>query len=293
MRRLFSRRWPWVVSTLVHGIALAALALNLVDMRSKAASVPAPIEMALSLQIATPTEPQPEQAKPVETARAVPQVTPPDRVKPVEARPDMTEVQPPDEIEEQRPEEVTLAEAIPLVEPMPELAETQAVVPTEARPVPPPPPPKPVVKPSTPVVARTPPPPAPPSPTSPVTAPIQAAAPPAAAPSPPQLAALPPSVGRPGADADYFAVILAWLEKHKEYPRQSQLRRQQGTAVLHFELDREGRVLSYRIRTSSGFPELDREVEAMLKRAEPLPPMPAEMTQARLELQVPVQFRLR
>ncbi len=88
-------------------------------------------------------------------------------------------------------------------------------------------------------------------------------------------------------------MILAWLEKHKEYPRQSQLRRQQGTAVLHFELDRQGRVLRYRIRTSSGFPELDREVEAMIKRAEPLPPMPADMTQAKLELLVPVQFRLR
>lgn len=273
MRRLLSRRWPWLVSTLVHGVALAVLAMNLVDMRSKAASVPAAIEMELGPQIATPTVPQPEQ------------------VTPVEAQPDMAEAQPPDEIKEQRPEEVKLAEAIPLVEPMPELAETQAVVPTEAPPVPPPPPPKPAAKPPTQIVLRTPP--VPPSPTPPVTAPLQAPAAPAAAPSLPQLAALPSSVGRPGADADYFAVILAWLEKHKEYPRQSQLRRQQGTAVLHFELDRHGRVLSYRIRTSSGFPELDREVEAMIKRAEPLPPMPADMVQARLELLVPVQFRLR
>ena len=274
MCRLLAHRWPWVVSIFVHGVALAALALNLVDSRSKAASVPAAIEMALSPQIATPVVPQPEQ------------------VKPVEARPVMAEVQPPDEIKDQRPEDVKPAEAIPLVEPMPQLAETQSVVPTAAQTVPPPPP-KPVIKPPGPIVAKSSPAPAPPSSVSPALSPVETAAPPAAAPSPPQLAALSPPVGRPGADADYFAVILAWLEKHKEYPRQSQLRRQQGTAVLHFELDRQGRVLSYRIRTSSGFPELDREVEAMIKRAEPLPPMPADLVQARLELLVPVQFRLR
>ena len=52
-------------------------------------------------------------------------------------------------------------------------------------------------------------------------------------------------------------------------------------------------MLSYRIKSSSGFPEPDREVEAMTKRAEPLPPIPADLAQAKLELQVPVQFRLR
>lgn len=264
MRCLLARRWPWIVSILIHSVALAALASNLVDTRPKAASVPAPIEMALSPQVVTPAVPRPDTAE--------------------------AEAQPPDEIKVQR-QEVKPAEVIPRVEPMPQLAETQPVVRTEAQTVPPPPP-KPVIKPPGPIIARAPSP-APPSPAPPVPAPVRTAVPPAAAPSPPQIAALPPAAGRPGADADYFATVLAWLEKHKEYPRQSQLRRQQGTAVLHFELDRQGRILSYRIRTSSGFPELDREVEAMIRRAEPLPPMPADMAQARLELLVPVQFRLR
>lgn len=265
MRRFFVYRWPWIVSTLVHSVVLAVLALNLLDTRSKAANVPAQIEMALSPQIATPAIPEPDRAKPVE----------PPRQEVVEVRP---------------PEEIRPVDPIQLVEPMPQFAEVQEVVPIETKAVPPPPP-KPVVKPPTPVAAKTPP--APPVPSPPVEVPVQAAAPPSAAPMPPQMAALPPSVGRPGADADYFAAILAWLEKHKEYPRQAQMRRQQGTAVLYFELDRNGHVLSYRIKTSSGFPELDREVEAMIKRAEPLPPIPADIAQARLELQVPVQFRLR
>lgn len=275
MRRFLDHRWPWIVSTLVHGVALAALALNLFDSHTKAANVPAQIEMVLAPQIATPAMPQPDQAEPVE----------PQRQEISEAKPD--------ELKEQRPEEVKTIGPIPLVEPMPELAEVQEVVPVETKAVPPPPPPKPVVKPPPArIVAKAPLAPPPPPPLGEV--PVQAAAaPPPAAPMPPQLASLPPSIGRPGADAEYFAVLLAWLEKHKEYPRQAQVRRQQGTAVLHFELDRQGRVLSFRIKTGSGFPELDREVEAMIKRAEPLPPMPADMAQAKLELQVPVQFRLR
>lgn len=272
MRRFLDHRWPWIVSTLVHCVAIAALVFNLFESRSKAANVPAQIEMALAPMMTSPTMPQPDQAKPVE----------PQRQEVSEAKLE--------EIKEQRPEEVKAVDPTPLVEPMPQLAEVQEVLPVETKAVPPPPPQKP--KPPAPVVARTPPLQASSAPAPVAEAPVQAPPGPAA-PMPPQIASLPPSVGRPGADAEYFSVLVAWLEKHKEYPRYAQARRQQGTAVLHFELDRQGHVLSYRIKTSSGHPDLDREVEAMIKRAEPLPPMPADMARAKLELQVPVQFRLR
>jgi len=98
--------------------------------------------------------------------------------------------------------------------------------------------------------------------------------------------------GVPGASADYVAQLRAWLEKHKRYPRRAQLRRLEGTALLHFVIDREGRVLEYNIREGSGHEILDEEVTAMIQRAQPLPGMPAEMDQTRLELVVPVQFFL-
>jgi protein TonB len=63
--------------------------------------------------------------------------------------------------------------------------------------------------------------------------------------------------------------------------------------LLSFTFDREGRVLAHRIARSSGHSSLDREVAAMLERAQPLPPMPDTMTQARLEVTVPVLFALR
>lgn len=98
--------------------------------------------------------------------------------------------------------------------------------------------------------------------------------------------------GDPGASADYMAQLRAWLEKHKRYPRRARTRRQEGTAVLRFVVDREGRVLEYEIRESSGHDILDREVTAMIERAQPLPGMPDDMGRGRLELVVPVQFRL-
>lgn len=92
---------------------------------------------------------------------------------------------------------------------------------------------------------------------------------------------------------DYLGKLRAWLEMHKEYPYRAKRRRQQGTAVLHFTVDREGRVSSYRIVESSGHRMLDDEVEALIERAQPLPELPPEVMHASLELVVPIQFSLR
>jgi protein TonB len=91
---------------------------------------------------------------------------------------------------------------------------------------------------------------------------------------------------------DYSFLLQAWLEKHKKYPRRAKLRHWQGTAMLHFTIDGAGNVLDYRIERSSGHAVLDEEVEAMIRRAAPLPPAPSEMQSARLEFVVPVEFSL-
>lgn len=98
--------------------------------------------------------------------------------------------------------------------------------------------------------------------------------------------------GVPGASADYLAALRAWLEKHKRYPRRARRLRQEGTALLYFVMNRRGEVLEYRIRESSGHEALDEEVAAMIERAQPLPGIPEDLRQGRLELVVPVQFFL-
>jgi len=96
--------------------------------------------------------------------------------------------------------------------------------------------------------------------------------------------------GIPGAKKDYFSLLSTWLEKHKQYPRSAQRRRQEGTAYLRFVIDRTGQVLSYQVERSSGHRLLDREVERIILRAAPLPAMPSEMTLSKLELVVPFSF---
>ncbi|MGF1629113.1 MAG: energy transducer TonB [Kiloniellaceae bacterium] len=99
--------------------------------------------------------------------------------------------------------------------------------------------------------------------------------------------------GAPGAFIDYEARLLAWLEKHKEYPRRARLRRQEGTAILHFVIDRAGRVLEYHIERSSGYKLLDTEVAAMIERASPLPEVPDKGNEERFVFVIPVNFNLR
>jgi protein TonB len=115
-------------------------------------------------------------------------------------------------------------------------------------------------------------------------APAPAAAPIGPAPQPSQSAGPSPS---------YLALLRQKLERNKVYPHTARARKEQGTALLRFVIDRSGHVLNHRLDRSTGHRDLDREVEAMLDRAQPLPPMPAEMTQAQIELVVPVQFHLR
>ena len=87
--------------------------------------------------------------------------------------------------------------------------------------------------------------------------------------------------------------LLQHLNRHKRYPQSSQRMRQQGTALLRFTMDADGTVLSYRLEKSSGYDALDEEVLEMIRRAQPLPKIPADLDRNSLELVVPVQFALR
>jgi protein TonB len=97
--------------------------------------------------------------------------------------------------------------------------------------------------------------------------------------------------GLVGASTDYFAMLRAWLEQHKEYPRRARVRREQGTVLLRVTFVPGGDLLAYSVQRSSGHPELDRAAESMIKRAQPFPPNPSG-TNGTLEVVVPVSFLL-
>jgi protein TonB len=126
----------------------------------------------------------------------------------------------------------------------------------------------------------------------PVTTPPSAPAP---APEAAQPAAPAPMVARPSPDMrlQFQALLLGHLERHMRYPRAAQIKNQHGTAYLHLIMDASGRVIEARVERSSGYAVLDREVMATLARAQPLPPIPTSLGLDRLDVVVPMEFKLR
>jgi protein TonB len=87
-------------------------------------------------------------------------------------------------------------------------------------------------------------------------------------------------------------LLMARLEQAKRYPEAARFHRQQGVVLLHFTMDRDGRVLSANIQKSSGYDSLDQETLALIQRAQPLPKPPPEITGNPIELVVPIEFYL-
>ncbi|MEO3433299.1 TonB family protein [Inquilinus sp. CAU 1745] len=224
-------------------------------------------------------EPEPLADIPAEIMEPVPEPPPPEEVV---QEPEIVEP-PPEEPPQEPVEEAVEEPAQPAEEQIaalpPEPAQSlPAIDPPPPQVKPAPPPPEPVAPPVTPAPVASPPPQPAPAP-APVPAPAPAAV----------------ETGTPTNDGrrmDYAAALSAWLERYKEYPRRAQSRRYEGIATLRFTVDRQGNVLSYRIDESSGHAALDRAVEEMIERAQPLPPMPEEITTAQMEVVLPVAFRL-
>jgi protein TonB len=99
--------------------------------------------------------------------------------------------------------------------------------------------------------------------------------------------------GAPHIEPSWQTNLVRQLQRYKCYPSEAQARSEQGVVLLGFSLDRSGHVLAHRIVQSSGYPDLDDEVMAMIMRAEPLPAFPASMPQARIDLTVPIRFSIK
>lgn len=180
---------------------------------------------------------------------------------------------------------VTQAPTEPEPEPRPEPEPEPVSTPEPAPVAAPPPPPKPRPKPTQrrpPVIDAAPSPTTAEAPQAPaIVAPIQAA------PAPP-VATVAPAVQ----DAAYLATLLRHLEQHRDYPRSARLRRIEGRAVVQLALARDGRLLEARIERSAGHDVLDAAALDTVRRAAPLPRVPAELPGERIVLRVPFIYRL-
>lgn len=93
-------------------------------------------------------------------------------------------------------------------------------------------------------------------------------------------------------EASWEALLKAHLEKHRRYPLTARAMRIQGIAHVRFRMSRAGKLLSVTLSRSSGFDILDRAALDTIRRAQPLPPIPAERADE-LELSIPVEFFLK
>lgn len=127
--------------------------------------------------------------------------------------------------------------------------------------------------------------------------PVAAAAPattrpPASQPAPVAAPAGPSAATVAAADNGWLSRLLAQLERAKRYPPKARYFHQQDTVYVRFTIDRGGRLLSSQIVKSQGFAEIDAEVLALLKRAQPLTPPPAEVVGDTITRTVAIQFYL-
>lgn len=249
----------WYVQSPPPGSPIPAI---LVDMAPASAS-PEPQQMDVApgptmQQADAPAEPPPPE--PEKPAVAEQQIAP----TPPQEKPEV--VAPPEQKPEPEP-------------PKPEPAKPQPVKETPQPPKPQPVKPKPVrVEPKKP--SETPP------------APRTSAAPKAERRAPAAAAAVGASAAAAAAALpSYRQMLAAHLQRFKQYP--SGANGQQGTSMLSFVVGRGGQVLSSRLARSSGNAALDAETMSMIRRAQPLPAFPREITQASMSFTVPIQFSVR
>lgn len=88
--------------------------------------------------------------------------------------------------------------------------------------------------------------------------------------------------------------INSRLNRFKRYPKDALRLKRQGVGQVRFTLDRQGHVLAVTLVSSAGLPSLDREIQALVKRASPLPTPPADAyVNGTVELTLPIDFSLR
>lgn len=93
--------------------------------------------------------------------------------------------------------------------------------------------------------------------------------------------------------AEWQSTLLAWLKRYRRYPRQSERSHQEGVVWVRFSVDRQGRVADPVVQQPSGYPLLDEEALATVRRASPLPPPPVEVPGDPVMVLVPINFFLR
>lgn len=83
------------------------------------------------------------------------------------------------------------------------------------------------------------------------------------------------------------------IEKYRRYPDKARKRKMEGVVRVMFTVLADGRITYAGITGSSGYRTLDGEALATVKKASPLPPVPAELELEKVTMEVPIVFSLK
>lgn len=87
--------------------------------------------------------------------------------------------------------------------------------------------------------------------------------------------------------------LLGHLARFKRYPDSARRRGVQGTNTVHLLIDKSGHVTSVTLSSTSGSAALDRATLQLIRRAEPLPPPPAELLEeGHVQVAAPISYSL-
>jgi TonB family protein len=90
----------------------------------------------------------------------------------------------------------------------------------------------------------------------------------------------------------YAQQISEALQRHKKYPADAVQQRVEGTAIVSFTINSDGRVAEMHIARSSGFSVLDQAALDTVDQSQPFPLFPKANLQKKLTLSVPISFQL-
>jgi protein TonB len=98
------------------------------------------------------------------------------------------------------------------------------------------------------------------------------------------------AMGDGGARNDYLSRVYRHIDPHRDYPTAARVGGQHGRVVTRVTINRAGELLDMRLDRSSGWPLIDNAEMAAIRRAMPLPPVPAGMRGDPIVLVLPMNY---
>ena len=94
-------------------------------------------------------------------------------------------------------------------------------------------------------------------------------------------------------ESDYIEYVKRTLDRNKTYPARALRYEEEGNVMITFQILKTGALTELRIKSSSGFPSLDRQAMQIVQKSSPFKHFPPDLTENSLTIEVPMEFKLR